>query len=87
MQNCKLYCGNLKYSVTNDQLKELFSPHGEVKSVRVIEGKGFGFVEMATPEAANQAKEALDGKEYEGRILRINDARPPRAQNESGYRS
>jgi RNA recognition motif. len=43
MQGSKLYVGNLKYSVTNDQLTELFGNHGEVKSVNIIEGKGFGF--------------------------------------------
>jgi RNA recognition motif-containing protein len=47
MQVSKLYVGNLSYSVTNDQLEELFSNHGEVKEVRIIEGKGFGFVEMS----------------------------------------
>jgi len=46
MQSSKLYVGNLNYSVSNEDLTELFSTHGEVKNVNIIEGKGFGFVEM-----------------------------------------
>ncbi len=52
MQGSKLYVGNLSYSVTNEQLEELFSKHGEVKNVNVIEYKGFGFVEMSSPAEA-----------------------------------
>jgi len=58
MEGSKLYVGNLKYSVTNEQLKEAFSAYGEVKSVNIIEGKGFGFVEMSTAEEAEKAQEA-----------------------------
>ena len=47
MNGSKLYVGNLNYSVTGDRLRELFPGYGEVGEVRVIEGKGFGFVEMA----------------------------------------
>ena len=50
MQGSKLYVGNLNYAVTNDQLAELFAQHGEIKSVNIIEGKGFGFVEFSTSE-------------------------------------
>lgn len=78
MQGSKLYVGNLTYSVDNEQLRELFAPHGEVKQVNVIEGKGFGFVEMSSPEEAEKAKEALNGTEFVGRTLRIDEARPPR---------
>ncbi|MBN1160217.1 MAG: RNA-binding protein [Candidatus Diapherotrites archaeon] len=76
MQGSKLYVGNLNYAVTEDQLKELFSAYGEVKSVNLIEGKGFGFVEMSSPEEAEKAKEALNDKEYEGRNMRVDEARP-----------
>ena len=48
MQGSKLYVGNLSYGVTSKQLEELFGEHGEVREVKIIEGKGFGFVEMST---------------------------------------
>ncbi|GAH63207.1 unnamed protein product, partial [marine sediment metagenome] len=57
MQGNKLYVGNLSYSVTDEQLKELFSKYGEVKSANVIGNKGFGFVEMSDPAEAEKAKE------------------------------
>ena len=76
MQGSNLYVGNLSYSVTEDQLKELFSNHGEVKDVRVIDGKGFGFVEMTDTASAEKAMEALNETDFEGRTLRVNEARP-----------
>jgi RNA recognition motif-containing protein len=79
MQGSKLYVGNLTYSVTNEQLQELFSGYGEVKHVNIIEGKGFGFVEMGTPEEAQRAKDELNGTEFSGRTMRIDEARPPRS--------
>ena len=85
MQGSKLYVGNLKYSIANDQLKELFGSYGEVKSVNIIEGKGFGFVEMSSSEEAEKAKEALNNTDFEGRPLKIDEARPPRPRSE--YRS
>jgi RNA recognition motif-containing protein len=78
MQGNKLYVGNLKYTVSNEQLQELFSGHGNVVNVNIIEGKGFAFVEMSSSEEAEKAKDSLDGQDYEGRILRVNEARPPR---------
>jgi RNA recognition motif-containing protein len=86
MQGSKLYVGNLNYSVTSEQLEELFLNYGEVKSVKVIEGKGFGFVELSGPSEAEKAREALDGSEFEGRTLRVNEARPPRDRQEKGFR-
>ena len=86
MQGSKLYVGNLKYSVTNEQLQELFGQYGDVKNVNVIEFKGFGFVEMASPSEAEKAKTALDGSEFEGRTLRVDEARPPRNRPERGQR-
>ena len=80
MQGSKLYVGNLNYSVTNKQLEELFSSHGEVKQVNIIEGRGFGFVEMSNPSEAEKAKEALDGSDFEGRALKVDEARPPRSE-------
>jgi len=78
MQVSKLYVGNLSYSVTDDQLKQLFSAHGEIKEVRIIGDKGFGFVEMSNIAEAEKAKEALDGSDFEGRTLKVDEARPPR---------
>jgi len=76
MQGSKLYVGNLNYSVTNQQLEELFANHGTVKSVNIIEGKGFGFVEMSSSEEAEKAKEALHDTEFSDRPLKIDEARP-----------
>jgi len=78
MQGSKLYVGNLSYSVTDEQLEELFSPHGSVKSANVIGNKGFGFVELGSNSEAEKAKEALDGSEFEGRTLKVDEARPQR---------
>ena len=80
MQGNKLYVGNLNYSVNNEMLEELFANHGEVKSVNIIEGKGFGFVEMADGNQAEAAMEALNGTQYEGRTLKIDEARPRKNQ-------
>jgi len=82
MQGSKLYVGNLSYSVTNEKLTELFSNHGEVKQVNIIEGRGFGFVEMSSPEEAEKAKEALNGADLEGRTLKVDEARPPRERRD-----
>jgi len=82
MQGSKLYVGNLSYSVTNEKLEELFSNHGEVKQVNIIEGRGFGFVEMSTPSEAESAKEALDGSDFGGRTLKVDEARPPRERRD-----
>ncbi|MFQ6007965.1 MAG: RNA recognition motif domain-containing protein [Candidatus Zixiibacteriota bacterium] len=86
MQGNKLYVGNLSYSVTSEQLEELFSNHGEVRQVNIIEGKGFGFVEMSNSSDAEKAKEALDGTEFSGRTLRVDEARPPKARPRREFR-
>jgi RNA recognition motif-containing protein len=86
MRGSKLYVGNLNYSVTNEQLEELFSKHGEVRQVNIIEGKPFGFVEMSNQSEAEKAKEALNGSEFNGRTLRVDEARPPRDRGRGGYR-
>ena len=88
----KLYVGNLPYSITDDQLGELFAQFGTVNSAMVISdrnsgrSKGFGFVEFATKEEADKAIEGLHGKDYEGRNLVVNVARPkePRRDNFGG---
>ena len=84
----KIYVGNLNYRTTSEGLEGLFSRFGEVAGVTLVsdretqQPRGFAFVEMATPEAAAQAVTDLDGKEFEGRRLLVNEAvnkpRPPR---------
>jgi RNA recognition motif-containing protein len=85
MEGSKLYVGNLSYSVTGEQLRELFSNYGEVREVNVIEGRGFGFVEMSSPSEAESAKEALNGSDLAGRTLKIDEARPPRSRERRDY--
>jgi len=84
----KLYVGNLNYKTTEETLKGLFAQFGEVTSVNILQGRGFGFVEMATPEAAQEAKGKLNGTDFDGRKLIVNDARPradgPRTERRPG---
>jgi len=76
----KIYVGNMNYATTEDSLRELFSQFGGVDSVAVIvdratgRAKGFAFVEMENDEAAQSAIQKLDGQEFEGRKLRVNEA-------------
>lgn len=86
MQGSKLYVGNISYSSTGEQLKELFSGYGEVMQVNIIEGKGFGFIEMSNTSEAEKAKEALNGSDFQGRSLRVDEARPPKNRERGGYR-
>ncbi|HOF42956.1 MAG TPA: RNA-binding protein [Candidatus Moranbacteria bacterium] len=78
----KLYVGGLPYATTEDQLKDLFAQAGTVESGIIImdkmtgRSKGFGFVEMSSDEEASKAIEMFDKKEYEGRTLTVNEARP-----------
>jgi RNA recognition motif-containing protein len=81
----KLYVGNLSYLTSKDKLKEVFSAHGEVTSVTIIEGKGFGFVEMGSSEAAQSAKEALNGTELDGLNIKVDDARPRPDRGRGGF--
>jgi RNA recognition motif-containing protein len=88
-----LYVGNLPFTTTADDLREAFSPHGEVARAQVISdretgrSRGFGFVEMN--EGAEQAIEALNGAMFQGRTLTVNEAKPreerPRAGSGGGY--
>ena len=78
----KLYVGNLSYSVSSSDLEQMFSAHGTVESAEVIndratgQSKGFGFVEMNSDEEAQAAISSLDGKEFEGRAIKVNEAKP-----------
>ena len=86
MGNNKLYVGNISYSVTNSQLEELFTNYGEVVNTNIIDGKGFGFVEMASADEAQKAKEGLNDTEFEGRTIKVDEARPPRPRRDGGFR-
>lgn len=87
----KLYVGNLSYGVTDETLKGLFAEFGTVESAQIImdkysgRSKGFGFVEMTSDEEAAKAIEGLDGKENDGRTLKVNEARPKTDRKEGGY--
>ncbi len=78
----KLYVGNLSYQTTDQQLHELFSEAGNVASAQVVtdrytgEARGFGFVEMATEDEAQQAIAAINGRNVGGRALVVNESRP-----------
>ena len=88
--NNKLYVGGLPYSVTDAQLEEVFSAHGTVESARVItdrmsgRSRGFGFVEMSSPEEAEEAMQKLNGTDLEGRTLTVNEARPQQPRSGGG---
>lgn len=77
-----IYVGNLPYGVGDHDLRELFEPHGNVASARVIidrmsgKSKGFGFVQMSDHAEASTAVESLNGSDFMGRPLRVNEARP-----------
>lgn len=77
-----IYAGNLSYSVTDEDLKEIFGAFGEVSRANVISdretgrSKGFGFVEMTVDAEAKQAIDSLNGKDVKGRNMNVNEARP-----------
>ena len=92
----KLYVGNLPYSFRDDDLQEAFAAHGTVTSAKVMmerdtgRSKGFGFVEMADDAQAQTAIEAMNGQQYGGRGIVVNEARPmeprpPRSGGGGGY--
>src|SRR5271163_4798006 len=78
----KLYVGNLSFDITENDLRDMMAQHGPVNEVSVIMDKvtgrarGFAFVTMNTQEAATAAIAALNGKEFQGRALTVNEARP-----------
>ena len=80
MRGSKLYVGNLAYSVTKEQLIELFSQHGGIADIKVIEGKGFAFIEMSSQAEAEAAKSQLNGAEMLGRTIKVDEAKPPRSR-------
>jgi len=84
----KLYVGNLSFNTSSEQLETIFGETGTVQSASIVEdretgrSRGFGFVEMSTKEEAQAAITALDGKECDGRNLKVNEAKP--RENRSG---
>ncbi len=87
-----IYVGNLAYSTTDETLKNAFAEYGEVTSARVVadrmtgRSKGFGFVEMPDNAQAQAAIDAWNGKELEGRTLRVNESQPkPREERRGGF--
>jgi RNA recognition motif-containing protein len=86
----KLYVGNLSFETTESELQELFGQAGSVETVRIItdrdtgRSKGFGFVEMQT--GGDEAIAELNGKEFNGRALTVNAARPMSSRDERGFK-
>ena len=84
----KLYVGNLPYSVTDDDLHQMFTKSGNVESAKVVRdretgrSKGFGFVEMASDQEANDAINKFNGQDFDGRPLTVNEARPPQPKGD-----
>ena len=90
-----IYVSNLSFNVQDEDLKEFFTPHGEVSSAKVImdkmtnQSRGFGFVEMADDAAAKKAIADLDGATVEGRTIKVMEAKPREdrpARNNGGGR-
>ena len=90
IMNTKLYVGNLSFDAIENDLQDLFSPYGPVTEVNLMQdrvtgkARGFGFVTMATKEAADAAILALNGKDWKGRALTVNEARPREARTGGG---
>lgn len=84
--NTKLYVGNLSFDAIENDLQDLFAQHGTVTEVNLMQdrvtgkARGFGFVTMETKEAADAAILALNGKDWKGRALTVNEARPREAR-------
>ncbi len=87
-----IYVGNLAYKSTDEDLRTLFAQYGEVTSARVVvdrasgRSKGFGFVEMPNQEEAQKAIDAINGNDFQGRSLRVNESQPrPREERRGGF--
>jgi RNA recognition motif-containing protein len=86
----KLYVGNLPFTATEDSVRALFAPHGTIESLALVsdrdsgQPRGFGFIEMSNADAA-RATQALNGKDFGGRALRVNEAQA-RQQGAGGGR-
>lgn len=77
-----LFVGNLSFHTTETELRSLFEPFGQITRTHIAtdretgRSRGFAFVEMSNDEEASRAMAALDGKEFEGRVIKVNEARP-----------
>ncbi len=77
-----IYVGNLSYEITDDEVRNIFSPHGEISSVSIIkdkysgQSKGFGFVEMPNQAEAEEAIKTLNESDLKGRNIKVNQAKP-----------
>jgi RNA recognition motif-containing protein len=86
----KLYVGNLSFNTSISELEQMFGESGTVQSANIIEdretgrSRGFGFVEMSSTEEANAAIAALNGKEIDGRPLKVNEAKPQEKRGNGG---
>jgi len=87
-----IYAGNLPHETTEDELRQAFAEFGQVAEVRLImdkfsgESKGFGFIEMPSKAEAEKAIEEMNGKEFMGRVLNVNEARPKTDRGGGGRR-
>lgn len=90
--NTKMYVGNLSFNATEEDLRDLFGTHGEVTEVFIPTDResgrprGFAFVTMESADAMNDAIEALNGNEYQGRALVVNEAKPQSNTGGGGFR-
>jgi RNA recognition motif-containing protein len=86
----RLFVGNLSFNITENDLQDAFAAHGTVVDANLVmdratrRPRGFGFVTMSTPQEAQQAIDALNGKEFDGRALTVNVARPREGRSGSG---
>ncbi len=86
----RIYVGNFAYEMTEQALREAFEAHGQVQEISMItdrdtgRSKGFAFVEMPTSEEAQAAITALNGKEFDGRMITVNEARPRQERSFGG---
>jgi RNA recognition motif-containing protein len=88
----KLFVGNLPFSATEQSVRALFEPHGTIESIALINDRdtgrprGFGFIEMSSADAS-KAMQALNGKDFEGRALKVNEAQSKERNGRGGFRA
>ena len=86
-----IYVGNLSYDITEDEVRDIFSPHGEISSLSIIkdkysgQSKGFGFVEMPNQAEAEEAIKALNESDLKGRNIKVNQAKPKEERPKRRY--
>ncbi len=85
MASKSLYVGNLPYSTTEEELRQMFEPYGPVEDIRVIHNKGFGFVDVPEENLA-AAIDGTNGKDMGGRTITVNEARPKPERSDRGGR-